>query len=74
MYVMHFLQFWTIKTVDVTHGSCEKKLDVQTSLTISHVLLPNAMYFGTSRSASHAMLAAVDRHMSQSEVYISHVY
>ena len=59
MCVMHFLPFYTVKTIDVTDGLCEL-LDVLTSLPVSHVILPRAVCFATSRQANHAICSFID--------------
>ena len=51
---MHFLSFYTVKTIDVTVDHA-KLLSVLTSLPVSHVILPRAVCFATSRSANHAI-------------------
>ena len=70
---MHFLSFYTIKTIDVT-GDHVKLLDILTSLPVSHAILPRAVCFATSRPANHAicsLLTQGDMHLGQSEgVYI----
>ena len=55
MYVMHFLSFYTIKTIDIEDGS-----DVLTSCPVSHAILPRAFCFATSRPASHAIYSYID--------------
>ena len=69
MYVMQFLSFYTIKplTLQMDHA---KLIDILTSLTVSHAILPRAMCFATSRPAKHqyvAILTRVDMHLGQSE-------
>ena len=54
MYVVHFLSFYTIKTIDVRMDHT-KLLDFLTSLPVSHAILPCAMCFATSRPANHAI-------------------
>ena len=49
-----FPDIYTIKTVDVTDGSCEIA-DVLTSLPVTHAILPRAMCFAASRPANHAI-------------------
>ena len=69
---MHFLPFWTIKTIDVTDGSCEF-FDVLTSLPVSHVILPLQRH--VRQSMRHVVIsAAVDRHLSQSEDVYLYIY
>ena len=60
MYVMHFLSFYTVKTIDVTMDHAIL-LDVLTSLPVSHVILPRAVCFATSRPANHAICSFIDR-------------
>ena len=74
MYLMHFLSFYTVKTIYVTDGFCEITLrsdvDVLTSLPVSHAILPRAVCFATSRPANHAICSFIDSvniHLSQSE-------
>ena len=59
MYVMHFLSFNTVKplTLQMDHA---KLLDVLTSLPVSHVRLPRAMCFATSRQANHVICSFID--------------
>ena len=54
---MHFLSFYTVKTINVTDH--EKLLDVQTSLLVSHVILPHAVCFATSHPANHAICSFI---------------
>ena len=58
--VVHFLSFYTIKilTLRVDSG---KLLDVLTSLSVSHAILPRAVCFATSRPANHAICSFIDR-------------
>ena len=66
---MHFLLFYTIKTIEVTDV-----LDVLKSLPVSHAILPRAVCFATSRPASMqyvVILTRVDMYLGQSEyVYL----
>ena len=59
MYVMHFLSFYTVKTIDVTDEHA-KLLDVLTSLSVSHAILPSAVCFATSRPANHTICSFID--------------
>ena len=59
MYVMHFLSFYTVKTIDVTMDHA-KLLDVLTSLPVSHAILPRAVWFATSCPANHAICSFID--------------
>ena len=54
MYVVHFLSFYTIKTIYVRMDHT-KLLDFLTSLHVSHAILPCAMDFATSLPANHAI-------------------
>ena len=54
---MHFLSFYTVKTVDIKDGSL---LDFLASLPISHVILPRAACFAPSRPANHAICSFID--------------
>ena len=56
---MHFLPFYTIKTIDVTDRFCEI-LDFLTSLPVSHAILPRAVCFAMSRLANHAICSFID--------------
>ena len=73
MYVMHFLSFYTVKTIDVTVHHA-KLLDVLTSLPVSHAILPLAC--ALQRHVRQTMqyvviLSRVDMHLGQSEdVYL----
>ena len=60
MYVMHFMSFYTIKTIDVMRMDHVKLLDVLTSLPISHALLPRAVCLATSRPADHTICSYID--------------
>ena len=56
---MHFLSFYTVKTIDVK-GDSAKLLYVLTSIPVSHAILPRAVFFGTSRPANHAICIFID--------------
>ena len=57
--IMHFCHFIPLKplTLRVDHAEL---LDVLTSLPVSHVILPRAVWFATSRSANHAICCFID--------------
>ena len=59
MYVMHFLPFIPFKplTLRMDHA---KVLDVLTSLSVSHAILPRAVCFATSRLANRAICSFID--------------
>ena len=57
---MHFLSFYTVKTIDVTDGLRKLLSDVLTSLPVSHAILPCAVCFATSRPANHAICSFID--------------
>ena len=59
MYVMHFLPFYTIKTLTLRMDHA-KLLDVLTSLPVSRSILPRAVYFATSHPANHAICSFID--------------
>ena len=56
---MHFLPFLTIKTLTLRMDHA-KLLDVLTSLPVSRLILPRAVYFATSRPANHAICSFID--------------
>ena len=59
MYVMHFLSFYNVKTIDVRVDHA-KLLDVLTSLLVSHAILPRVVCFATSRAVNHAICSFID--------------
>ena len=67
MYVMHFLSFYTIKTIDLRMDHAIL-LDVLTSLPVSHAILPRAVCFVTSRPTNRkyvVILTRVDMHLGR---------
>ena len=59
MFVMHFLPFYTIKTLTLRMDRT-KILDILTSLPVSQSILPRAVCFATSRPANHAICSLID--------------
>ena len=59
MYFMHFLPFYTIKTLTLRIDHA-RLLDVLTSLPVSQSILPRAVCFATSRPANHAICSFID--------------
>ena len=57
---MHFLSFYTVKTIDFTGRSWEITLDFLKSLPVSHAILPRAVCFASSRPANHAIYSFID--------------
>ena len=56
---MHFLSFYTIKTIDIRMDHA-KLLDFLMSLLVSHAILPHAVCFATSHPANHAICSFID--------------
>ena len=59
MYAMHFLSFYTIKTIGFRMDHA-KFLDVLTSFPVSYATLPRAVCFAASRPANHAICSFID--------------
>ena len=58
---MHFLSFYTVKTIDITlRMDSAQLLDVLTSLPVSHAIVPRALSFATSRPANPAICRFID--------------
>ena len=63
---MHFLSFYTIKTIDIMDGSYEITWVSDITSHKTHSILPRAMCFTMSRPANHAICSYID-----SSVYAS---
>ena len=59
MYVIFFTHFIPLKPLALRMDSA-KLLDVLTSLSKSHAILPRAMCFATSCLANHAICSCID--------------